>query len=401
MIRLLLAACIGVFAGSVLLSAADLNGSDTMWLLPVSAIVGSICFALYTIASTIGGAKVVGADLEAAQRENRVSLARVQDVRATGTSVNDQPVCEIRLLVASRTRPAYETTTRALVNLGRLPSLQRGAVVVVAQVAADRPEVSLVDQPSPEWQAAAERDQTVRAMTSAPVWELPPARGRDKRGFFRIPAAVLVLVAVAAFAGRLYPERDAVIAVATGTPLDQAREEAQQARDASVSIFAEGRLPQVIDDFVEVSGGTQFTDFTFTQTYASAEGPTTPDAATTDAYSWRDGKATHDGAALIQPSPGELPGALFDVSGISWTAVSDLANQAAELTGIDDPDGPSVSVARATGLDGPAPIEVRVWLSDDYRDGYITADSAGTILEMSGGAPGSQAAAWAAAHAAS
>lgn len=397
-LRLLLAFTSGVLATSIVLLATGIGDGGLPWVVPVAAVVGAILLTLVSIGSTLAGVRAPREkDVEAAVRENRVSLARVLETRATGSSVNDQPVCDIRLVVASRTRPAYTTTTRALVNLGTLPALQNGAVVVVAQLHADRPEVALLDPAPADWRDAAQRDTTVRTMPEAPVWEAPPAPGRDRRGLLRIPGVLLVVAFLAGVGLRAWPERDVVTSLAQGTSLSDAVAQRDRDRAEAASIFPAVRTREVVDDLAEVAGGTQFTEVLLFQTYAVAEALTTPGAQTTDRFVWRDGGASRDGAATIQPDPAELPDELFDVTQVDWSVVERLTAQAAELTGIDDADGPTVIVRRSTTDEG-APLQVVVSVDDDYRDAWLTADASGNVVEMRGGAPGSASAAWEAEH---
>ncbi|MBB5473842.1 hypothetical protein HF998_10720 [Cellulomonas hominis] len=398
MLRLLLAFTSGVLATSIVLLATGIGDGGLPWVVPVAAVVGAILLTLVSIGTTLAGVRAPREkDVEAAVRENRISLARVLETRATGSSVNDQPVCDIRLVVASRTRPAYTTTTRALVNLGSLPVLQGGAVVVVAQLHADRPEVALLDPAPADWRDAAQRDTTVRTMPEAPVWEAPPAPGRDRRGLLRIPGVLLVVAFLAGVGLRAWPERDVVTSLAQGTSLSDAVAQRDRDRAEAASIFPAVRTREVVDDLAEVAGGTQFTEVLLFQTYAVAEALTTPGAQTTDRFVWRDGGASRDGAATIQPDPAELPDELFDVTQVDWSVVERLTAQAAELTGIDDADGPTVIVRRSTTDEG-APLQVVVSVDDDYRDAWLTADASGNVVEMRGGAPGSASAAWEAEH---
>lgn len=403
MIRLLRSVAIGVAAAAVLLTLLHLDTPP--WLLGVSLAVAILTGVLASIVGSFGGSAGVGVqDVEAADREQRITLAKVLDTRATGSSINDQPICELRLIVAPRTRAPYETTARALINLGRLPSMQAGAVVVVAQVEADRPEVALLDPAPDHWQQQAAQDTRVRALTSAPVWEVPPKPGRDKRGFLRIPGVVLVLVAVLAFAGTLRPHRESLVDLATGTSLDEVRAQADRRADEAASIYPADRTPGVVDDMVALAGTTQVTGVHVFQTYAYLDALTSADATTTDEYTWRDGTAAHDGATSIQPDPADLPRMLFDVTTIDWTLVETLTDQIADLTGIDDP-APMVAVSRPiTGIsqdDGVwtyGDVQFVVSVSDEYHDGSITYDTAGQVVSMSGGAPGSTTADWVAAN---
>jgi hypothetical protein len=389
MIRVLRSVAVGVAAAALLLQILDLDGVLPMWLLPVALPVAILLSVLVSIVKGFGGsAHVAAGDLEAAEREGRISLAKVLDTRATGSSVNDQPICEIRVIVAPRTRQPYETTIRTLVNLGRLPSLQRGAVVVVAQPTADRPEVALLD-PAPEtWQRLADQDTQVRAIEQAPAWEAAPLPGRDKRGLLRIPAFVLLIVLVAAFVATLWPAREPLLAVARGTSLTDARAQLELDQDNAASIFPADRTPGVIDDLLTAAGGDQVTDLAIYKTYAYANAPTTPGAETTDEYWWRDGSVEHRGASSIQPDPGEAAAMLFDASTIDWSLIGGLVEQSSQALGISTDSGPYVSVERPESLaDGDwvyGDVQIRVYLSDDYTNGYVTFDTAGQVLDVNG-----------------
>lgn len=407
MLRLLLSAVIGFFVASVVLRVADLD-AGWEWAFGVSLGVMVPLMVLVSIGRTFAGARSARPqDVEAALRENRVSLAKVLETRATGTTINDQPLCEIRLVVASRTRPAYTTTTRSVVNLGRLPGLQRGAVVVVAQLDAERPEVALLDPAPAGWQDVADRDTHVRDLPEAPVWDAPPARGRDRRGLIRIPAVLLLVLALVGFGARVWPVRDEALALVQGTPLEEVQAEAGAASGpvtdtetaAPVDLFAAANTRGAVDDLAAVAGGTQFTEVGIYGDYIVAEGLTAPGAPTTDRYTWRDGEATRDGAAPIQPDAAALPDELFDVTTVDWSLVEPLVAQVPELTGITAPDGPSVLVRRATDPAVTTPVEFHLWLGDEYYDAFLTADATGTVVSMHGGRPGSPSEAWEAAHA--
>ncbi|NHT19212.1 hypothetical protein [Cellulomonas sp. IC4_254] len=408
MIRLLLSAVIGFFVASVVLRVADLD-AGWEWAFGVSLGVMVPLMILVTIGRTFAGARPARPqDVEAALRENRVSLAKVLETRATGTTINDQPLCEIRLVVASRTRPAYTTTTRSVINLGRLPGLQRGAVVVVAQLDAERPEVALLDPAPAGWQDVADRDTHVRDLPEAPVWDAPPPRGRDRRGLVRIPAVLLLVLALVGFGARVWPVRDEALALVQGTPLEEVQAEAAGAAAGTggeeeqpapaVDLFSAAHTRPAIDDLVAVAGGSQFTEVGIYGDYIVAEGLTAPGEPTTDRYTWRDGEAARDGAAPIQPDPAALPDELFDVTAVDWSLVEPLVAQVPELTGITAPGGPSVLVRRATDPGVTTPVELHLWVSDEYYDAYLTADATGTVVSMHGGRPGSPAEAWEAAH---
>lgn len=397
MLRLLLAAVIGMFATSVVLTATDIDSGHWAWL-PITGTAMTLLLILVSLGRAFGGrAGAPIKDIEAADREGRVFLAKILDVRATGSSVNDQPLCEIRLLAQPRNRAAYQTTTRSLVNLGRLPSMQRGAIVVVAQPDAERPELTLLDPAPSHWQRLAETDGRLRAMESAPEWAATPTRGRDSNGLLKIPAVLLILAFVVGAGIRVWPVRDSATAVVQGESIEDVRTAAEETEAAAQSIFQATKTQQVIDDLVQTSGVTQSTMIVLYRTYAVTDLLTTPGAQTTDSWIWRDDTAENQGAELIQSDPEDLPGELFDLTTVDWSLIESLVSQLPTLTGIDNPE-PSVYVRRATTDAVTTEVEIALSTSNDYYDAWITADATGTVVDMSGGTPDSQSAAWEAAN---
>jgi len=212
-------------AAGALLVGMQLSGGSSPTGLVVPGIIVMVCMvllaissALRTVASSSGGTVK---DRAAAEADGRMHLAVVLSTRATGTSINDQPVCDIDLIVAADHHPPYRTQVRQLVNLGVLPSLQRGAVVVVIQQQIDRPEVVVVTDPSDEWMARVDADTTVRALRSAEPWVVADDPRPSATRLRHIPL-VLFLVAFVIGAGiRLYPARAEIVDLVTGTPLSQ------------------------------------------------------------------------------------------------------------------------------------------------------------------------------------
>ncbi len=213
---------------------------------------------------------------------------------------------------------------------------------------------------------------------------------------------LLLVFALVGFGARVWPVRDAALDLVQGTPLAEVRAEAQGVVETEAprvyDVFQSAQTRQVVDDLVAVAGGTQFTELVMYREYVVSEAPTTPGAPTTDQYNWRDGEATREGAATIQPDPAELPDELFDVTTVDWSLVEPLVAQLPELTGIADPQGAGVLVRRATDVNVTTPVEFHLSLSDDYYDAYLTADATGAIVSMHGGHPDSPSAAWEAAH---
>jgi hypothetical protein len=151
-----------------------------------------------------GSSRLNAGKIEAARRGGRIALARVLSIRRTGTTINDEPVCVIEVLVAPEAGRPYRTSVREVVSIVELPAMQPGAVLVVAQLAADRPEVAIIKDPEPGWWHRAEVDQRIRSLPTAELWD-PPARGGDAYGRLRIPRVVFLALAVGAAAVTMVP----------------------------------------------------------------------------------------------------------------------------------------------------------------------------------------------------
>ena len=391
-IRCLFALSLGVLAASIL---GDALTGDPLYgtLLVVSIVVASICLPLTIIGSVVGSMGLANPrQVAAAKDAGRTALARVVRIHATRSSVNDQPVCDIELLVVPRQgRGPYRTTTRRVVNLAQLPSMQPGAVVVVTQLDPERPEIAIDDSPDPTWAAGTATDRQVRELATADVWEAPRAGRRG--GIRHIPFVVFpVLVVVGAVAG-LYPAWGEARQLLQGGSIDEVRAAHDASDAAETSMFTAGNLQPAIDAVTALSG-TQVTEVYVFDQWVRVTAPTSPGATTTDEWEYRDGEATRTGASLIQPEPEDVPRELFDASEIDWAALPALFGEAERLTGIDATDAPSLWVAREIVVDEkPTAPQVHVSTADDYHDGYVDFSADGEVVDMNGGAPGSEAAA--------
>ncbi|MFI2103535.1 hypothetical protein ACH436_09595 [Isoptericola sp. NPDC019693] len=393
MIRCLFALSLGVLVASIL---GDALTGDPLYgtLLVVAIVVASIALPLTIIGSVTSGMGLHDPKkVAAAKAAGRTTLARVTGIRATGSAVNDQPVCELELLVVSRQgHGPYRTTLRQVVNLARLPSLQPGAVVVVTQLDPERPEVALDDAPDPDWQRRAETDRQVRDLPTADVW-VAPRRGRAPGAIRRIPFVVFPVLAVLGLAGALYPAWDEVGRLVETRSIDTVRAEHDAAAAAETSMFTPGNLRPALDAVLALSGDDVTEVYVYDQ-WVRVTAPTSPGATTTDEWQYRDGEATHEGASLIQPEPEDVPRQLFDASEIDWEDLPPLFDETERLTGIDDADDPMLWVARKVWADEkPSDPQVHVYVSDDYYDGSVDFAVDGTVVDAYGGAPGSEVAA--------
>lgn len=391
-IRCLFALSVGVLAASIL---GDALTGDPLYgtLLVVAIVVASIALPLTIIGSVTSGMGLHDPKkVAAAKAAGRTTLARVTGIRATGSAVNDQPVCELELLVVPRQgHGPYRTTLRQVVNLARLPSLQPGAVVVVTQLDPERPEVALDDAPEPDWQRRAETDRQVREALTADVWEAP-RRGRAPGAIRRIPFVVFPVLALLGLAGALYPAWGEVGRLVETRSIDTVRAEHDAAAAAETSMFTPGNLRPAVDAVLALSGDDVTEVYVYDQ-WVRVTAPTSPGATTTDEWQYRDGEATHEGASLIQPEPEDVPRELFDASELDWAALPPLFDEAERITGVTDGDTPSLRVARNVFADEePTAPLVQVYVSDDYHDGSVDFSVGGEVVSTYGGAPGSEAA---------
>ncbi|MGN8246520.1 hypothetical protein ACTHAM_000184 [Cellulomonas soli] len=394
MIRLLLAASVGALAASVVLALLGFDQVPTETAIAVTGSATSLFFALVVVASAVAPSVQTSRalrDLEAAEREDRLALAQVLSVRETGTEINDRPLCELRLLVAPRTRAAYTTTARSVIGVLDAARVVPGSVQVVVRADAARPEVVLVPDPPAGWAHQAATDTRVRAMTSAPEWVEPLPSGRTRTGLIRIPAVLFLVAALLGAGARAWPERAALQAWAGGVP--RAELVGERASAQYLTVFEPGAARTVADDVVTAAGVSQLTSLSFFGASAAAEALTSPGATTTDSYWWADGVAERQGPTLIQPTAEELPAELFDVSTLDLTPVQLLVEQAAGLTGIDMSTADvMVLVRRATNAAVTTPTEFALSVDGEYQDAWITADATGAVVAMDDGAPGSPAA---------
>ncbi|MFE7407026.1 hypothetical protein [Isoptericola sp. NPDC057559] len=392
MIRCLFALSLGVLAASILGDALT-GAAFYTTLRMVAIVVASICLPLTIIGSVVGSTGVANPrQTAAAKAAGRTMLARVVRIDATGSSVNDQPVCDIELLVVPRQgRGPYRTTTRRVVNLAHLPSMQPGAVRVVTQLDAERPEVAIDDAPDPEWAARAANDRQVREAPVADVWA-PPRQGRAPGAIRHIPFVVFPVLAVLGGAAALYPAWAEAGQLLQGSSIDEIRAESEATAAAETSMFTPGNLEPAIEAVLALSG-TDVTEVGVYDQFVLVTAPTSPGAGTTDEWQYRDGTAERTGPSLIQPEPEDVPRELFDATDVDWATLPGLVEEAGRLTGIDEED-PSLRVARYVFADEkPSPPRVAVSTTDDYHSGWVDFSLKGKVVRMNGGAPGSEAAA--------
>lgn len=147
----------------------------------------------------------------------------------------------------------------------------------------------------------------------------------------------------------------------------------------SIDMYSPAGLQQVVDDIVAAAGSPDLTWLGLYGEYALASGPAAPGATRLATHDWRDREVTTSaGSETLDEA------ALFDVTtGIDVAAIASLAAGAAQLTGVTDPTSLYVSIDRSL-FSADRQVEVRVSLSNEYQDGYLTADHLGEIITIEG-----------------
>lgn len=415
-IRILLAALIGAAIAGATAWIVSANEAWVGVVIP-TAVVASTLIPLVLVARSFSGAfsgpsAPSEAELGTVESEGRLALARVLGITRTGTTINDQPMCDIDLLVAPRYGGPFQVRTRRLVDLVEIPRVQPGSVVVVAMEKREPSPVAIVMTPPHEWQRLAETDRTVRDLPSAPPFtpSAAAAAGKRKSGLRRINPVFYILALLLGAGLALIPAYSTIGSVFAGeTTIDEVRhasswegmreaeEKADAEQEAAANMFVSDNAARAVDSLVELIGGTQVTMLNMFGSTASIRAPSAPGAATLDDYLYVNGAAERSGAASDQPEPGELEQELFDLDAVDLSLLPHILDEAARLSGIDerDPDFPdqSVFVDNSVVVVNGEPVTMLVFtvpVDGEYYDAWLNFDMQGTAVSMRGGVPGSE-----------
>jgi len=157
----------GAFGGAIGALAWLLLTGDTSvlgWVLGLGIPALTMLLILLPVASGLSGLSglvrpvLTPAEVEAAQREGRVAVARVDSIAETGTRINEAPVCNVQLTVVPTRGTPYSTTAKEIVQVIQAPQVQPGARPVVVQTDLETGAVRLWWGASPEWREKAAAD---------------------------------------------------------------------------------------------------------------------------------------------------------------------------------------------------------------------------------------------------
>jgi hypothetical protein len=342
--------------------------------------VASIAFPIACITGVFAGIGTFTRGIRSATpgltMSGEPALARVESLRRTGLSVNDQPQVELTLTVAPSHRAAYRTVHRQIVDIVALPQVQPGSVIVVRRAEHDQSNVVIEFNPPPDWAGLrdAERlrtgsERTVPLAEEAPMWESAPQTILGAPKAPRRPWRTVLLIGVFAASAALVllPAYDSIgrvaAAVASGHP-------------ESAGVALGNRHAEIVDALEAETGGTAFIRIGFYDGYAIAAAPSAPGALTIDSYAYRYDRTERTGPELIQPQ--DPAAELFDTSGLDFSQIPGFVAAAKEQSGITQPDSVIVIVNRSAVTDaaGETPVRAMVLLDSPYEDATVSFDMA-------------------------
>ena len=377
MVRLVFFLSVGLVLGSIVAQIVGPPGAG-VWGFPVGITVAALSGTFIMIAKSMRGVQLPSPQQIAAARDaGRLAICRIDALRQTGTRINDQPLCELDLTVQPRDSGAFRTTTRIVVPVTAVPGVQPGARRVVARLAADGPEVVLLDDDASGW-----ADVEIPPAADAGSPRIPEpgvirpdgTRRRPIVGVGRRGRGVrFVVFALAVVAGA------AVVVLPFRVGLMQTVEALQHGR-----LHADLRQPEALEQAIaslerEIGHGTA-SDAVVFDDMITVEAPIVPGERASDDWIYRGGVVEHRGPSLIQP---EDAGEQFELSDVDWSRLMPAVSEAGGLTEVASNEETSFSVSRGfAGEDGPALVEVRFSFEDPYHSAWFVMRADGSGLEL-------------------
>ncbi|MFB8415277.1 serine/threonine-protein kinase [Streptomyces albidoflavus] len=286
-------------------------------------------------------------------------------------------------------------------RLGAVPPQPTGPALVRTPTQRVEPE----DAPAPDTTAAAATAPTASASKGpatplvtddeddAPTAE-ERARARRLTQRTRIALSVSSVLSTAMVVGGFYlfgpgsdrdPRRDDGAAAPSSAPstpsvdpVDDASPEPEESPGEETSLLTPESVRRIVSELEKVMGTRKVTAFDVHQNHASAKAPLQRDPKLYDTYEYRDGKAARDSAGgVLRPDD-----AVVDLGRFDWDALPGLMTEAEKRLGVEKPENRYLIVDPASPFHDKQPV-LRLYLSDEYGGGYLTADVDGKVIDVS------------------
>lgn len=371
-VRILAKVAFGVFIGGVL--GVFFTGGDPnytiVWAIAIPASI------LLSLTNGLRGTLRRGSD--------SFALARVETVQRAASYDGGRQGIDLRLVVAPKKGSAYTTTTTLVVLADDLRNYNSGTVFVVARANDNRPDVTIVPDPTPEWAALAEKarhdSSLIPVASAAPAWEpaTTTTAGTPRPGSGIASGTggfVVSLVIIAATA--------AIVLIPAYGAIGRAFSDLARGDFDGGNMVSGVHQQEAVDAIASVAGSHQFTTINFYDSYVLADALTSPGANTTDAFQWRYGRASREGPSFIQST--ELDEELFDASGLDFSIIGSLVEEARAAAKLDNVDSTFVSVRRSSIEISTEPI-IYIAIDNAYYGASFQYAFDGTLIEQSGSA---------------
>ncbi|MBT3157086.1 serine/threonine protein kinase [Streptomyces sp. CHA1] len=287
-------------------------------------------------------------------------------------------------------------------RLGAVPPQPTGSALVRTPTQRVEPE----DAPPQDTGAAAAAATTVPASegpatplvtdeedADAPTAE-ERARARRLTRRTRIALSVSSVLSTAMVVGGFYlfgpgsdrdPGRDDRAAAPSSTPsapsmdpVEDATPRPEESPEKETSLLTPESVRRIVSELEKVMGTTKVTAFDVHQNHASAKAPLQRDPKLWDTYEYRDGKAVRASAGGVV----RAGDAVVDLDRFDWDALPGLMTEAEKRLGVDKPENRYLIVDPASPFHDKQPV-LRLYLSDEYGGGHLTADVDGKVIDVS------------------
>ncbi|MFD6040915.1 serine/threonine-protein kinase [Streptomyces koyangensis] len=283
-------------------------------------------------------------------------------------------------------------------RLGAVPPQPTGSALVRTPTQRVEPE----DAPAPDTAAAAATAPTASASKGpatpfvaddGPTAE-ERARARRLTQRTRIAVSVSSVLSTAMVVGGFYlfgpgsdrePGRDDGVAAPSSAPsnpsvdpVEDASPEPERSPGEETTLLTPESVRRIVSELEKVMGTRKVTAFDVHQNHASAKAPLQRDPKLYDTYEYRDGKAARDSAGgVLRPDD-----AVVDLGRFDWDALPGLMTEAEKRLGVEKPENRYLIVDPASPFHDKQPV-LRLYLSDEYGGGYLTADVDGKVIDVS------------------